>query len=577
MGSLLRTGMTLIVIALTFLAFNLVWLGKLPNPQWDFSQQGIHSPPAPIKRWLNTLEHPVDLYYFNAHNAPNRTQTLNRHGKRIEQRLKDYEKRAKGMINLHVIDPRPFSEDAYKASLYGLSEDMGFLGLIGTRAGVGVQRIESLRLDHEPLLDYEISHLIYKLQHPERPSVGLLSGIPLGEPAGRLLGELRRHLAFIDLQPTGQRVPEQLKALMVVQPSLLPESALYEIEQFVLKGGKLLMFIDPLSEQRTQAAPDNPRVGELLAAWGLHMPERKVLIDSLYGSTPAPGLMKPGIPALARLNLPRQAMNKNDVSTWRLNTVAVSSSGVLSPLNGSAATFTPLLQGSWQAVLREVALLEPITPMASSTDRVASPVIAARIEGPAYSIFPDGLKGQPPGVQKVAQIQVVVVADTDLLMDQDAGAAPTDNALFILNTLDNLSALEPLASLRPRAPPPPSANLLGKMREDAEHAYRAKAIERERRLQETEQQWRRLNPATLTLGSQAVDTSTQLQALNKERLRLPIELHALRADAYAQVRHLERTIKLVVILAVPLMLCLVAWLLHGVERRRRVAFDNQVR
>ncbi|MCP5972661.1 GldG family protein, partial [Klebsiella pneumoniae] len=85
------------------------------------------------------------------------------YGRRVEDVLKAFEKAANGLINLHIINPAPFSEDAYKASLFGLDDTQGFLGLIGTRAGQGAQRIEAFRPEHESLLEYEISHLIYKL------------------------------------------------------------------------------------------------------------------------------------------------------------------------------------------------------------------------------------------------------------------------------------------------------------------------------------------------------------------------------------------------------------------------------
>lgn len=104
-------------------------------------------------------------------------------------------------------------------------------------------------------------------------------------------------------------------------------------------------------------------------------------------------------------------------------------------------------------------------------------MIAARIEGPAYSAFPDGIEGTPTGLQEAAQIHVVVVADTDLLMDQFNSSAPDSNALFILNTLDNLAAGDALTNIRPRAPADTSPHKLERMRHSAEQAYGQRAIE----------------------------------------------------------------------------------------------------
>ena len=568
MRTTLRTGMTLAVILLLFLAFNLVWMRKLPDVRWDFSQQKTQTLSPAVIHQLATLESPIDLYYFNTNNAPKRIYALKRFGKRIEDLLKEYEKAAKGMINLHLIEPTSFSEDAYKAALYGLDDNAGFLGLIGTRDGHGAQRIDSFNLDREHMLEYEISHLIHKLQDPEHPIIGLLSGLTIEESAGQLLRELHRQFNLVNLQPTTERVPEHINTLMVVHPRSLTERTLYGIEQFVLRGGRLLIFIDPASEQRPNTVPINTRLDEMLTAWGIQIPANKLVVDNLYTTWIAPDTHNP-----ARLNLPRQAMNANDISTWKLNGVTVSSSGALSRLNKSRTTFTPLLQSSEQSALVDIDRLAATNALDALIDE-ASPqgqrhVIAARIEGPGYSVFPDGITGQPRGLQNAVQIHVVVVADTDLLTDNVISAAPDGNVLFILNTLDHMAAIDALADIRPRAVLQRSPTVLERMRGLAKQAYRLEANELERRLQRTEQEWQRLSPRAITLGTQAVDTTTQLQALNKERLRLPMELHALRRKTYAQVHHLEWAIKLVVTLAIPLVLGLIAWTIFLSHRRRR--------
>jgi ABC-type uncharacterized transport system involved in gliding motility auxiliary subunit len=566
--------MTLLVILLILLAFNLVWVGKLPDIRWDFSQEKTHTLPPQARQLLTSLEAPLDVYYFNAHSDPRRSYALKRYGKRIEDLLLEYEKAAKGMINLHLVNPAPFSEDAYKARLFGLEDTTGFMGLIGTRAGHGAQRIESFSLDREPLLEYEVSHLIYKLQHPDRPVIGLLPGLSMGESAGQLLKELQRHFNLVNLGANTERIPEHVKTLMVVHPRALTERSLYGIEQFVLRGGKLMMFIDPISDQHANTRFPHNRLAELLAAWGIQMPADTFLVDNRYAAslTPDPGqpvTLHPG-----SLDLPREAMNAYDVSSRKVNNVMVSSSGALTRRQTGRTTFTPILQSSGQSALLETSRFASTTDFDSMADEASLQaqrhVIAARIEGPAYSVFPDGLEGQPAGVQKATQIHVVVVADTDLLTDQVNSTAPTSNTLFVLNTLDNLSADDALLSIRPRALANRSPNVLERMRDDAARTYSEKTVELERRLLRTEQEWQRLSPQPANLSSQTVDTTTQLLALNKERLRLPMELHALKHEAYAQVNRLEFAIKLVVTLAIPLALCVVAWLVFLGNRRRRL-------
>ena len=575
MRSALLTGMTLTVISLLFLAFNLVWINNLPDIRWDLSQQKNHTLSPSARQLLTELESPVDLYYFNSRNGAKRSQAMKRYGEHVADMLKEYEKAANGMINLHMIDPAPYSEDAYKAGLFGLDDTQGFLGLIGTRAGQVAQRIEAFSPGREAFLEYEISHLIHKLQQPEPPMIGLLSGLALEESAGQVLEQIHQHFNVIDLAAKIEQIPESITTLMVVHPRALPEHTLYAIEQFVLRGGKLMIFIDPMSEMEATAAPLDSRLDGLLTAWGVQMPLDKLLVDSLYASSATAGQGEPTVTHPARLNLPRQAMTADDISTWKLTSVIVSSSGALSRIKKSRTTLTPLLRSSRQSALMDAGQFASATTLDSFiheiSDGTQQHVIAARLEGPAYSAFPDGINGISSGMQKAAHIQVVVVTDTDLLTDAVVNSAPNDNALFILNTLDNLVAPDALASIRPPAVASQSTYPLEQMREAAAQAYAQQAGERERRLEQTEQEWQRLAPPSKGVVTQAVDTNTQLQALNKERLRLPMELRALKVETYAQVHRTEQILKLLMILPVPLLLCLIAWVLFLHQRRRRFA------
>ena len=572
MGSAFRAGMTLLVISLLFLAFNLVWAPKLPTVRWDFSEEKIHTLSPAAQQLLLSLESPLDLYYFNTLNAPQKSQALERYGRRVEDVLNAFEKAANGLINLHIINPAPFSEDAYKARLFGLDDTQGFLGLIGTRTGQGAQRIEAFRPEHESLLEYEISHLIYKLGQPERATIGLLSGLALDKSASELLGLIREQFNVVELAANIAQVPSSIATLIVVQPHALPERALYAIEQSVLKGTQLMMFLDPVSEMGADAVPANARMEGLLNAWGIQMPADKLLVDNLYASSATPG---PGMPRVlhpARLHLPSQAMTPTDVSAWGLDAVMVSSSGALSLAPKSRSLLTPILLSSRQSALLDAKRFGSATTFDSLIDETATSgqrhVIAARVEGPAYSAFPDGLKGQPPGLQKAELIQMVVVADTDLLADT-VSHARNGNAQFVLNTLDNLAAPEALQRIRSRVMRQP-LHRLEHMRDEAAQAYRKNSLELQRRLEQTEQAWRELNPAHTRLITQAVDTNTQLQVLNKERLQLPIELHTLKAQAYAPVQRFERQLKGLMVVPLPLLLCLIAGLLFLYQRKRRL-------
>ena len=582
-------GVTLIVIALLFLAFNLVWVLKLPNYRLDLTEKKIHTLSPSTAALLAALETPMDLYFFNASHPP-KSEALKSHGEYIAQLLKAYESASKGNITLHLIDPAPFSEDEYKAQLLGLDSKQGLFGLIGIRANHEPQKIERFDPAQAGFLEYEISRLIHKVARQEQPIIGLICGLAMDgsrdepnqeiAPRWQLLKELHSQFNLMSLGSDISRIPGHVKTLMVIQPARLPQQTLFAIDQFVLGGGKLMMFIDPLNDPVSTA--DTSGQQNLLAAWGVQMPANKVLADSLYATPVVVASGQPPVRHPGALTLTREAMAQHDISTWGVDSVTLLNSGTLTPLKKSRTTFTPLLQSSGQASTFDGALFaqqDTFDAMLSeAATRGRQNVIAARIEGPAYSAFPDGINGQKATLQKAANIHVVVVADTDLLSDRVWLAARNangqqarrpGNARFVFNALDNLASPDTLSAISPRASDRQPPGLLDRLRNEAAQSYRKKASLLEQRLDQAEKEWQSLNTPSSMLGSQAISSNTLLQALNKERLRLPMELHTLKKDAYKNVRQLELIVMLLSIITVPLIVSLLGLGIFISHQRRQ--------
>ncbi len=582
-------GVTLIVIALLFLAFNLVWALKLPNYRLDLTEKKIHTLSPSTAALLAALETPMDLYFFNASHPP-KSEALKSHGEYIAQLLKAYESASKGNITLHLIDPAPFSEDEYKAQLLGLDSKQGLFGLIGIRANHEPQKIERFDPAQAGFLEYEISRLIHNVARQEQPIIGLICGLAMDgsrdepnqeiAPRWQLLKELHSQFNLMSLGSDISRIPGHVKTLMVIQPARLSQQTLFAIDQFVLGGGKLMMFIDPLNDPVSTA--DTSGQQNLLAAWGVQMPANKVLADSLYATPVVVASGQPPVRHPGALTLTREAMAQHDISTWGVDSVTLLNSGTLTPLKKSRTTFTPLLQSSGQASTFDGALFaqqDTFDAMLSeAATRGRQNVIAARIEGPAYSAFPDGINGQKATLQKAANIHVVVVADTDLLSDRVWLAARNangqqarrpGNARFVFNALDNLASPDTLSAISPRASDRQPPGLLDRLRNEAAQSYRKKASLLEQRLDQAEKEWQSLNTPSLISGSQAISSNTMLQALNKERLRLPMELHTLKKDAYKNVRQLELIVMLLSIITVPLIVSLLGLGIFISHQRRQ--------
>lgn len=594
----LSSGVTLAIILLLFLAFNLVWIQKTPNVRLDLTKQKFHTLSPSTKTLLVGIQNPIDLYFFNSNKHPQKNHRLKSYGQRVEILLKEYEKASKGKINLHLINPMRFSDEEYKARLFGLSDKQGFFGLIGTSKDASPQSIESFDPDQEALLEYEISHLIHKVTNPEQPLIGLIAGLPakdkqdeknqISTSSWPLLEEVRRQFSLVNLGENVDHIPEHIKTLIVAHPGQLSDQTLYAIDQFVLAKGTLMVFVDPLSEPGfgTIAPPPTSNLHILLTAWGVEMPKGKVLADNLYAT---PLILTTGQATVrhpAALTLPRQAMARDDASNWKLQTVTVLSSGALIPLKNSRTTFTPLLQSSPQAALFDAGRFVTPTAFDSLLSEASASnqrhVIAARIQGEADSVFPEGIIGQQGGLQNATGIHVVVVADTDLLSDRielstqnskEQGTPTSGNAAFVLNTLEHLSGPDTLLGIRPRSSSLRPLEVLQMMRDQAEKAYLTKASVLEQRLLQTEREWQSLNSGVSFLGTKAVRSEPLLQALNKERLRLPKELDTLKSQAYSKVRSLERNVQLLNTVVLPLLLSLVALGIF-LHRRRQYSLSR---
>lgn len=596
MKKLMYSGAGLLLIAVAFLAFNMLSALGLGNVRLDLTEQKLYTISEGTERILGELDEPINLYFFYSDKAARDLPVLRNYAVRVEEMLKAYERAANGKIKLHIIDPEPFSEDEDKAAGFGLQAvpanqggEQIYFGLAGTNAVDDKQIIPFFPLDQEEFLEYQLSQLVQGLAKPERPVVGLLSGLQLNggfdmmarQPmAPWMVMEEVRQLFKIDSLKAGiDKIPDQVSVLLLVHPKNLPEPTLYAIDQFVLRGGKLLVFVDPLSEA-DNAPPMMPGDDEgkasdlepLFKAWGLRMVPDKVLGDGSYALSVSMGQGQRPARHAAWLALPKRAMNQDDVATSNLESLNIATAGILEPVEGAKTRFVPLLQSSEYAMpfdaARFAALGNPeelIRDLEPTGERYA---IAARISGPAQSAYPNGIEGQKDGLKSAENINVIAVADTDLLTDrmwvqvqdffgQRVPQPFADNAGFAINALDNLSGSDALISVRSRGRFSRPFEVVEALQRDAEAQFRVKEEDLQKRLAETDQKLASLQqqdpskPLELTPEQQAT-----VQQFIAEKLRIRKELREVRFQLNAQIEDLGRTLKLVNILAVPLLLTL---------------------
>ncbi|MFZ3024657.1 GldG family protein [Pseudomonas sp.] len=610
MKKLMYSSAGLLVIALAFLAFNMLARVGLSDWRLDLTEQKLYTISAGTEKVLAEIEQPVELYFFYSDQASKDLPSLRNYAKRVEEMLKAYERAAEGKLKLHIVDPQPFSAEEDQAAEFGLQAiplnaggDKLYFGLAG-RVGDGVpQAIPVFALDQEEFLEYDLSRLVQSLAKPERPVIGVLSGLPLNggfdmqtrQPSRpwMVMEEIRQQFQIESLKAGIDQIPEKVSVLLLVHPKDLPEQSLYAIDQFVLRGGKLLAFVDPYSEIDSgmpmpgeEAASKTSDLPALFKAWGVQLLPDQVVTDGAYAMALSMGEGQRAVRHAAFLSLPRAALDQSDVSTAGLETLTLASAGILEPLAGAKSRFTPLLQSSVYAMpvdSKRLALLqnpeELIRELQPTGQRYA---MAARISGPAETAFANGIEGRKDGLKSADNINVIVVADTDLLSDrmwvqvqdffgQRMPQPWADNASFTINALDNLSGSDALISVRSRGRFSRPFEVVDALQRTAEVKFREQEAELQQRLAATEQQLASLQQSDDPAQSPQLTPEQQatLQQFMAEKVRIRKELRDVRFQLNADIDALGRSLKLVNIALVPVLLTVGVLLLWFWRRRKR--------
>lgn len=607
MRRILYSSFGLGLLAVAFLLLNTLGGHLLKNVRLDLTENRLYSLSAGTRDLLAGLEEPVELQLFFSSRAARDLPQVRQYAKRVQEMLEHYVQLSAGKLSLEVVDPEPFSEQEDQAAELGLQPvplpmgDTLYLGLSGKNRLGSQAAIPLFALDQEGFLEYELSRLLHDLSRTEKPVVGLLSGLPMEGGFDALAGglqqpwmvleQVRQQFAMEYLDTGVDEIPPQVEVLWLVHPQNLSQPTLYAIDQFVLRGGRLLAFIDPLSEldephdlQLALGEGRDSDLPQLLRAWGVELRPGQVLGDASYALTVSAGEQQRPVRHLAWLNVPQQGLNGKDVVTARLERLTLASTGILQPLEGATTRFTPLIESSTAAMPFAAARLnllshpgELFADMEPTGERYA---MAARISGPARSAFAGGLEGQLPGLSHADDIQVILVADTDMLADrlwvqvqEMAGQRMplpwADNGNLVLNALDNLSGSQALISVRASGNFSRPFTLVERIRRSAEERLRDKEQELQFRLARVEQQIQDLQ----VVPEAGTDTSHEEQLLlqrhRQEQLDVRKKLREVRYQQNADIEALGRVVKLFNLLLMPALLIVILVLVSLHRRSRR--------
>ncbi len=501
----------------------------------DVTEQDLYTLSDGTKAILSKLNQPVrvKLYYAKtaALKGSDQIQFFNNYYQFVKSLLEEYVSSSKGMIDLQIIDPRPFSEEEVQALRYGLQrfpitdEESFFFGLV-VQTQFGVEKtIPLFSPDRQNFVEYDISYLIDTAITRQKTKIGVLSSLPVmgsnvsgymaqmmqmqgqrPEPAWIVIEHLRKQYEVNSIAADVDEIKD-VDILLVIHPKDLPEKTLFAIDQFVLKGGRAVICVDPhcfaekpdqMAMQKGVPPSQSSDLNLLLGNWGVEMPQRTFAGDRNLA-------LKASIMANQRpeniigfLGLTSGCFNPDSVITADLNQIRMLFPGVLNEVDNSGEKEDdvkidrrPLLVttdkgNSWSTSSPyELMMPNPSQLMSKFVEGTKPVTMGYLLTGKFKSSFPDGIeieeeieaseeeaksvsedsskenetvKKKVTGVTEATEnCTVAVFADVDFISDMVAyqrtfigSMAIGDNGTLMLNTIDELRGSSDLISIRSR-------------------------------------------------------------------------------------------------------------------------------
>lgn len=624
--TVLISGLIALIVAYCSLA--LITSRWLAPERFDLTQDGLYTLSPGTRQIVDGIKRPLWLtLYFSQHATKDLPQWRS-YEQRVAEMLQEIVARSHGRIRLQIVDPVPYSDDEASAEGNGLTPISGgsngeriFFGLVGTtrpptseaadyqadypqaKQGKKIERTLSIPVfdpNRETFLEYDVAKLLYQLSEPDKPRIGVMTDLPvMGDPAqGTQPWMVMRQLQQqFDVQMISmdklKQIDKSIQVLLLIHPKDLPVDVQYALDQYVLRGGHLVVFVDPFSESDPVPLVDDPtsatnnhssNLPRLFADWGVSFSPDQVVLDrarALQIELAGTNLAHP-----AMLGLGASELNRDDVITASLQRINLSSVGHFDLLPDTNTRLIPLMQSSPDAeVVPTQRVIEasnnPSTLLDGYQPQNQNYVIAARLRGPFVSAFPEFAKRPGHLAKSPANAQVILVADTDLLTDrlwveaqqsyfgQPLLSAFANNGDFISNMVDNLTGSSALLSIRARSTSQRPFTRVQALRRAADRKFLQKERELQSELAETKRRLEELQPS-----KGARDTSTnaeqkqEIEQFLQRQLAISRELREVQHQLNAEIDALGTRLKVVNIVLLPVLITLMG-LMYGWKRTRR--------
>jgi len=619
-------------MALILIAFNVI--SGAVKTRVDLTQEHVYTLSPGTKAILQKLDTPVKVRFFFSQPETSSPETvfLKNYAKRVEDLLAEFKQVGRGNIIIEKYDPQPDSDAEDLAKLDGIegeplpNGERLYLGLAVSLIDQK-QALPFLAPNRERMLEYDIARAITRVVKPEKPIVGIMSAMPVfgaaanpmmmrmgqqsaQQPPWALINELKNDFNVRKVEMTTDKIDDDVKVLLVIHPREITDKAQFALDQFIMRGGKLIAFLDPLplidSREQNQMFGSIPNSGsnleKLLKAWGIRLESGKVVADMNFKMQLGGRNGQPQ-EAPAFLSVTAEGINPEDIVTSQIDNVWLPFAGAFSgtPVSGLKqavlfkSTKASQLVDGFMANLSSESVIKDFK--ASDTEMA----MAIRLSGKFKTAFPEGKPEEKPTEakdgEKPAESKpsdwlketkedntVILVADADMLFDNFAlrqmqspfgtiSSPMNGNLNFAQNAVEQMTGDNNLIGVRSRSIQTRPFTLVKKMQADAEANYRSKIKELEDSLAETQRQLNELQQKK-EKGQRFIMSPEQQAALEnfrKKEAEVKVKLKDERKKLRRDIDSLENRLKWFNIAAVPLAVSLSGLVLAYYKRKRTSA------
>jgi len=632
---LLYSAAGLAAMGVALIAFNVIT--SAVKERVDLTKEKAYTLSPGTKAILHKLDTPVKVRFYctQSENATPETVFLKGYAKRVEDLLAEYKQVAGSKLIIERYDPQPDSDAEDSARLDGIegqtlsNGEKFYLGLAVSLLDEK-QAIPFLAPNRERLLEYDVSRAVSRAVTPDKPVVGIMTPLPVfGMPANPmmmrmgqqgqepwvLVNELKNDFNVRRVGMEVDKIDDDLKVLLLIHPREISDKAQYAVDQFIMRGGKLLAFLDPLplvdAREQNQMLGSIPNSGssmeKLLKTWGISFDTSKVVAD-LNFKMKVGGRNNQPQDAPAFLSVTTEGINNDDIVTSQIDNIWLPFAGAFSGTPVQGLKETVLLKSTTQSQLVDgfMANLSGENIIKEFKPSGTAYALAIRLTGKFKTAFPNGKpeekkdedkkegdkkdekaaeKKPDDSLKETKQDNVVIlVGDADMLYDHFAlrqmqspfGAlsmAMNGNLNFAQNAIEQLAGDSNLISVRSRATQNRPFTLVKKMQAQAEENYRSKIkdledslAETQRRLNELQQKKEKGQRFILSPEQQA-----EVENFRKTEAQVKIKLKEERKKLRRDIDSLENRLKWFNIAAMPLVVSASGLTLAFYKRKRTSA------